>query len=332
MKRQIFFLTALIAVMPVLLTGCASLTKSQLAAINLFGQSTKSFSMVPGKLYGGYIDLHERSLLYAANKFTDPTQHYENLYKIYELKKKQSELNAKLDLTFKIIDKYGQALVLLSSDKHGKLLDTAAQKAGGSMEDLVGTYNKINAADPLPSGIGGLMSGAISAGGNAYIHQKQSDIIKKVVPQANGLISKLMDNLKAFLKGDFKTTGGNSLSYRALLDAEKSEIRNNYISFLGLHKQDLSLNNNGRQVTGYIQQTRFATIENDKDCIKMLSDLDALGLAYDQTLSAVGQLKTAHQQLTENIEQKKTLKEIAADVESYGNTVEKLYETFKKIK
>jgi hypothetical protein len=43
---------------------------------------------------------------------------------------------------------------------------------------------------------------------------------------------------------------------------------NGYFAFIGLYKQDLSLKGAGLQVAGYIQQTRFAILENEGDLIK----------------------------------------------------------------
>jgi len=141
MQNRILFGVVVIGTSMLALAGCASLTKSQLAAVNQFGQTTCNFSAFPSKLYNTYIDIHERSLIHDANASTDPKQHLRSLELAYDLRKRHLETNAKLDLTFKIIDKYGQALVLLTSDKHGKQLDTAAQKVGNSLEGLISTYN-----------------------------------------------------------------------------------------------------------------------------------------------------------------------------------------------
>jgi len=207
-------------------------------------------------------------------------------------------------------------------------------------------------ANPLPK-IGELVSGAVKAGGNLYIRGKQADRVKELVPEADKLISSLMNTLSSYLKGNFDGVKEQQTGFAQLLNAERQGVKDNYISFLGINQNPLTLSDTGKiilpaqkvngklhaqeakvslQLSGNMQQMRFATFEQDKDLLKLLGDLDALQKAYEQTLTAIENLKNAHHQLTENIQEKKTLKDIITNLEDYGATVDQLYDSFKEIK
>lgn len=114
--------------------------------------------------------------------------HYNDIEKAYTHTKQDDLLTEKADLTFKIIDKYAQALVLLSADKHSKQLDTAAQSFGTNLDGLITKYNALDPHDQLPSNIGGAVAELLTLGGEQYIRVRQANEVKAFVTKADPMI------------------------------------------------------------------------------------------------------------------------------------------------
>ena len=60
--------------------------------------------------------------------------------------------------------------------------------------------------------------------------------------------------------------------------------------------------------------------------------LDNLEILYNQTLTAIESLKKAHHKLLIDVREKKSLKEIAIEVQAYGGDVQNMYATLEAIK
>jgi hypothetical protein len=57
------------------ISACASLTKSQLAEVNTFGQLTKNFSIYPSKVVNSFNAIHQEQQLYLANALQTVDEH-----------------------------------------------------------------------------------------------------------------------------------------------------------------------------------------------------------------------------------------------------------------
>lgn len=348
-----------------LFSKCASLTKSQLTEVNAFGCLTQKFSACPGSLYGSYLLIHEKALMYSANAITNPADHYKSINSAYQLKKSLESKSHEMDLTFQIIDKYGEALACLTSPEHSALLDTASKNLGPNLDGLITKYNSINTGHQLPTGIGGAFAELITLGGEQYIRSKQAEEVKDIVQKADPMIAQLMDAISSHFKGPLNSPTGTPATFKQLIDNERNEVRQDYLFFLGYNadtmtihpmpvKQNAKKTNNealkdGRGkskkqevlakdtvafpvYSGTIQRQRFATLANDRDCFRMLEDLDRLEELYNQTLTAVEDLKKAHHQLLLDIQEKKNLKEMVEELQVYGDDVKNMYTTLKAIK
>lgn len=346
---------ALLLLLAGILSSCSSLSKSQLAEVNTFGNLTKNFSDCPNRLFTAYQNIHVKALVYDANATMNPDEHFKSLYRTYELKSKLIKINERIDLSLRIIDKYGQSLVLLTSDKYRGRLDTASQKTGENLDGLIKQYNAINTGSPLPSGIGAAVSGLISIGGTQYIRKQQAKEIKIFVKQADPMINQLTDVLASYLNGTFTSPSGSTTNLKDMIAAEKSEIQNDYKAYLGYSADQLNIDQSpdtirvlagrsksGKEIykdkivykkfKGTIQKSRFAGIEQDHDFIVMLLDLEQLILLCEETLASIAHLKKAHNQLLIDVQEKKNLKELAVDIQGYGNDVHKMYTILKSIK
>ncbi len=208
MKTATKTISTLISIL--LLYSCASLTKSQLNEVNQFGQLTSHFSAFPGKVVSSYNQIHQQQELFRANSLPDPESNFQAIVEANDFKQKTDLITPKIDLTLKVIDQYAQGLILLTSDKHSKKLDTAAQGIGTNLDGLITQYNKINSGDQLPTGIGSAIAALITLGGDAYIRSKQADDVLKLVPQGDIVIAKMTDNIMDFLNTN-NINGGVSL-------------------------------------------------------------------------------------------------------------------------
>ncbi len=314
----------------VVTSSCATLTKSQLNEVNAFGQLTSNFSVCPGVIVGTYNRIHQQQQLYRANGLVDPAAHFNAIVHANDFKRITDPLSEKIDLSLKIIDQYAQGLILLTSTDHNKVLDTAATKFGASLDGLITTYNKVDPGAKLPTGIGSVFAAVITLGGDIYIRRKQAEDVKQVLPVGDQIIEKMTNNLLVFLGPANDTTATTGLQY--LIGQEKVMLRNSYQLYLGLNRDEISIENGKDKYPGYIKHERFVSIADDKDCLQMLQDLDGIERLRLQCIGAVTALRAAHAKLLQDVQQKVTLKEYAGELQTYGSEVKSVYTTLNAIK
>lgn len=313
----------------VLGSGCATLSKSQLNEVNAFGQLTCNFSNYPGTVVGTYNRVHQLQEIYRANSLGQPEAHFNALVQANDFKKITDPFSEKIDLSLKIIDQYAKGLVLITSTKHTNNLDTATAKFGTNLDGLVTAYNKVEPGASLPTGIGAAVAAAITFGGEFYIRSKQAEDVKQVIPLGDKIIEKMANNLLEFL-GPVDSKDEKGLQY--MISQEKISVGNNYKAYLGLNRDEISINKDSAKYKGYIKHERFASIGDDKECLQMLQDLDAAEALRKQCIEAVTNLRKAHAQLLKDIQEKVTLKEYAQELQDYSADVKNIYTTIHAIK
>ena len=179
MKKNLFVCTVLL----VLVSSCASLSKSQVEAVHQFAQTSQQFSAYPSEILIAMADLRVKRGVYFVNALENPadindtetsddvidslrelsvTAHVKELNDIYTAQKNDYATSEKMNITFKIIDKYAQALLLLSSDKHAANLEEQATHFGVSLDSLIGKYNSLQGTQKVRNGIGGLIGSLMS--------------------------------------------------------------------------------------------------------------------------------------------------------------------------
>jgi hypothetical protein len=287
-----------------LLTACATLTTTQIKSVNQFAETSKNFSAYPGKILSELCDIRRQSGVYFAAGLSDPRNIVTELDSVYSDLVGDFNATQKVDITFEIIDKYAQSLMLLSSDKHAADLAQQAKTFGTDIDSLITIYNRISGTAPLPSGIGGAVKKLVVLAGAQYIKIKQAKEIKKFVPQADALIGEMTKNLLEFLQ----TTKLN-----ALIVAMETKIRADFKNYYGNASNKPFAENSFNQYLGLKKQ------------------IDEVKALRDQTIAATQQLRKAHAALLTEIQTKKTLHEMRAEVKTLVEQVKDIKQTILEI-
>jgi hypothetical protein len=257
----------------------------------------------------GIHEVHVRHQLYAANSEASGRAHVNGIKLAYDFKVNSSALPEKMDISFRIIDKYAQSLLLLTANKQTNNIDSFSKNFGTGIDSLITLYNSKTTSGKLPTGIGGAVGTLVAKGGELYIRAKQAKYIREFVPQGDTLIAVMIDNLLGYLQTSFPTPA-DTVSILGLIEAERISTREDYLTFA--------------------QQVR-PTIENDRDYFQMLADLDNAKLLYTQTIQGAKNLRAAHKQLLEVIKGKKALTETVKELQDYYESVRSMRSTYSKI-
>jgi len=328
-----------------LLSSCASLTKSQLNEVNCFGQSAKTFSAYPEKVISTLVDVHTQSQFYEAAIIENPKIHMESVTAIYKFKQEAAKRDEKIGLVFQIISDYGQKLVHLTADVHTLQLDTAAQSFGTNLDGLIDRFNSADPQHAVPTGYGALISKIVSAGGDLYIQDRQARGAKEFVTKGDTLIGMMALKLEEFLNDN----GTNAA--KAGIERERKSLAHNYKNYLAadnelitlyyqkdtVYKRDRyrkkdSIAKKDTIITGVLKAWRSSGIGADSLYVKLMENLDADEMLRKQCLDAVKDLRKAHHKLMEDLQEKKNLKEVYAETKAYGQSINQMYSTYKTIK
>jgi hypothetical protein len=285
------------------LTSCTSLTKTQIESVNQFATITKNFSDYPSKIMTELAEVRLIRGVCYANSLSNPILHIEALDSLYNKSVYATKISEKVDITFKIIDKYAQSLALLSSDKYQIELENKSQELGIGLDSLVSQYNRIEKSSKLPTNIGGAIGKLVVIGGSQYVKSKQAKEIKKFVPKADTLISVMTSNLLLFLESE---------NINQLIEAEEWGVKQNYLSYL-------------RQITK-------PSIEDEYIYLDLKSRMTRIKNMRLQTIVATKQLRLAHKKLLLALQKRKKLTEVVDEVQKLGNDINDLNKIWEKNK
>jgi len=298
MKFKFFFAASGLGVM---LMSCASLTKSQIGAVNQFSQTSSNFSAYPGKIMTELAEIRLSRSVYAGSTFSDARLNLENLDGIHEQYTHDVEVSQKLDVTFKIIDKYAQSLLLLSSDKFETDIEEQAKNFGVGLDSLITLNNSIQGARAIPAGIGEAAGKLIALGGKQYVRSRQSKEIKKYVAAADTLIAIMTMNLLEHL---------GSKHLEELIANEEKGLKADFKTFLGHSK---------------------STPEHGLAYVRLQLRLKNVRALQKQTMQATKDLRLAHKKLKQEIEKKKKIKEAVKEIQTLYEEVKEIKETIRSI-
>jgi hypothetical protein len=303
-----------------LLEACAPLTKTQVKAVNSFALVTKDFSAYPSKIMTSLSDIRLQRGVYGANAVETPDVHLKELDDLYEFKKGDDAINLKVDITFKIIDKYAQSLVLLTSDKYAGNLKEQAVRFGVGLDSLTTLYNSKDFGSKVPTSLGGAISQVIAFGGSQYIRRKQAAEVRKFVPRADTLVGVMTRNLLEFLE---------STNLENLIAIESKAVSTNYLKYLN-HSKTVSSAFTGKDTVRVSSNTK-ATVADDLEYIRLRTALDEVRTLRDETAVATRSLRKAHSKLLTIIKERRKLKTAISEIQELYEGVRGIRKTIMKI-
>lgn len=288
-----------------ILSSCASLTKTQIASVNQFSSISRNFSAYPSKIISEISELKISRSLYYVNTLDNASDRLRELDSIYVTKSRDEIVSEKIDITFKIIDKYAQSLMLLSSEKHSKDLEIQSRNFGGGIDSLINAYNAISKGNKLQSGIGAALGKIVSFAGKQYIQYRQAKEIKKFVTTADTLVQIMTNNLLEFL---------NNTNIENQIVRNERRLKTDYLNYL-----------NQKIKTGDIN------IESDMDYLQMLGKINNIRKLQKQCIDATIALKKAHYELLTCLIRKKKLKDRIETLTILYEDVRELNETMNEL-
>lgn len=304
----------------ILLASCAPLTKTQVKTVNSFAQASKNFSAYPSKIMVELANVRLKRGVYFANSIENPRLHQQELDSVYRFQKNELALTEKTDITFKIIDKYAQSLVLLTSDKYVDDLRTQTVRFGIDLDSLTNLYNAKDFGQKVPTSIGSAISQVVAFGGTQFIKRRQAREIKKFVPRADQLIGVMTDNLIQFL---------DSKNIYTLIQNEEQGVGDNYLSFLRQSRTVSTMF--GNKDTMVMASNTKSLISNDLEYLKMRETLDNIKELQKETITATKALRKAHAKLLDTVKERRKLQGAIAEVQELYAGVREVQKTIEKI-
>lgn len=285
-----------------LLGGCASLSKTQLESVNQLALTTKSFSAYPSRLMSELADIRFRRGAYFASTLSDPKLHLGLLDSIYNQKVFDAGASARMELTMKILDRYAQSLLLLSSDKYQKDLVPQAKSFGVSLDSLVALNNRIDGSVTLPVGLGGAVGKLVLLGGKQYSTIKQAREVVRFMAKADTIVATMTSHLERQLRSD---------EMNDLIAAEERALRSSYLS--------------------YLRQAAHVSIDNDRDYLALKASIDGVKQLQARIVAAACDYRAAHKRVLAELRKRKPLKVVAKELQVLVEDMNDLRVTIQKL-
>jgi hypothetical protein len=310
----------MLLLLPFLAISCSTLTQTQVAAVNQFARTSKGFSAYPSKIMDGLAEIRLKRGVYFANSLDNAKLHLEELNSIYTFRQQDYLISRKVDITFKVIDKYAQSLLLLSSDKYEKDLGQQAAHFGDDLDSLTVRYNSIDGVQRVPEGIGGSIGQLVAFGGRQFIRAKQAREIRKFVPRADTLIAVMTSNLLEFLQ---------SANIKELIANEEAGVNDSYLSYLRHIKTVSSVTSS--KDTSLLALNTKSSVDNDRQYLEMKTAVDAVKKLAGLTINATKKLRKAHAKLLQVIEKRQKLKTAIWEIQQLYDGVKDIRSAIEKI-
>lgn len=298
------------------LTACASLTETQINAVQQFANTSKDFSNYPKKVGDELSEIRKESRVFDANAQLDRMEHITRLTKIHSEEMLDANYSRKVEVTFSVLDKYSQSLLLLSTMKSDDI-EKQAKSFGIELDSLVALYNSVDHVRKVPTGMGGAVSQLIATGGKKYMREQQAKDLKKFIPQGDVLVATMTTNLINYLdKKVYIKSLNDSLGLKDLIASQRRSLAEDYGSYLS----SVSFRN------------QSPPVESDRKYLALLHRLDNVETLRAQTISAARKLREAHAKISKEILTKRTLKETIKELQVLYEDVNNIRSTLVKIK
>lgn len=276
------------------LSGCASLSKSQMSSIQSFSSSCDNFARYPSALFVEMAKIRaERGCYYAAS-LSDPLLRIKELNSLNKALASDLALAKKMDISFEILDTYQRALKSLSHTDRYNNTGREFRSLGRNLDSLINRYNLIDISDPLPLGIGKAVGKIVGYGAELYMRNAQTRAVREYVIAGDSLVGAVSESIVGIL---------SSKSVADLIENEAKGLEANYLSYL---------RSGGRDFSG------------DREYLLLLGRVDALAKMRSGTVSAAKALAKAHNKIATEVVKRKKLKQLYLEIEELNDELSAL--------
>lgn len=289
-----------------ILTGCATLTTSQVQAVNDFATLASHGAEYPEKILNKVIDSRydSRVLLASQNVSANAPLNYSALADLYQAKQRELAPVRRIKKSITVISDYAIALQKLSSPDFAKSASTSADALGKSVDNVTTRLNTSIPSTSL-SPIGGVLSKTLKEATGRYIGYKQTKAIKQFVLQGDSLVG-------------------------TLLGSAESLLQNQAALFIQNARQDDSVNvdNLFRSIRPDAPYERYQLAVASFEQINKINQLTELN---QQSVQALQQIRLAHKELKDKLLVKQKLTDIGKELGGLYKSVNELRSTYQEI-
>ncbi|MVN22913.1 hypothetical protein [Mucilaginibacter arboris] len=289
----------------IFLSSCSVLSDSQLKNINVYATAAKAYSDYPGEVIRHYALLNQDNRILKASSLKDlplVLSALNSATENYQFRINQAD---QFDLSLKLFQQYVSLMATLSAEDYVNDLTSSSKALGESSTDLVKQYNA-KASKKLPDEIGEKLSSAVFIVGKRWVKNRQAKALKEFIPAGNVLVATMVDNLVAGLEG--KDAG----SFKDLISLSRSDFKDKYEIIVLSEKNGINY-------------------PNLKVYYETLNRYDSLEVLRAQCVLSANKVKSCHEKLTQDIQNKKKLKTIFTESSDLIADIRKLkdaYQTF----
>lgn len=297
------------------LSGCASLSKSQMISIQSFSSSCDNFARYPSALFVEMAKIRaERGCYYAAS-LSDPLLRIKELNSLNKALASDLALAKKMDISFEILDTYQRALKSLSHTDRYNNTGREFRSLGRNLDSLINRYNLIDISDPLPLGIGKAVGKIVGYGAELYMRNAQTKAVREYVIAGDSLVGAVSESIVGIL---------SSKSVADLIENEAKGLEANYLSYL--RSDGGGGNSGGRDISG------GRDFSGDREYLLLLGRVDALAKMRSGTVSAAKALAKAHNKIATEVVKRKKLKQLYLEIEELNDELSALRSNVEEIK
>lgn len=288
------------------ITGCASLTKTQIESVNTYSCLLEEFSEYPGSIIEEFIQLKYEVEQLNTGTFND-TAVNSKLWVSYYGKKKALKEAEKIDIGIEVITEYASALVKLSSKDLSDHMDKGSKKIGTNIDSLISLYN-LKSDKKIPSEIGKLVISTVALVGSGYVKQQQAKELKKFINEGDSIISMLTDAIKTEL---------TRTVINEWLIALKEDLKYRQVNFL--------------QNIPHSEYKVYLSNSYNKEVALLIARIDNLEELAKKTISSIGEIKIAHKQLLTHIQERKNIKVVLSETQNLYLSVKDIYVNYQEL-
>jgi len=297
------------------LSGCASLSKSQMISIQSFSSSCDNFARYPSALFVEMAKIRaERGCYYAAS-LSDPLLRIKELNSLNKALASDLALAKKMDISFEILDTYQRALKSLSHTDRYNNTGREFRSLGRNLDSLINRYNLIDISDPLPLGIGKAVGKIVGYGAELYVRNMQTKAVREYVIVGDSLVGAVSESIVGIL---------SSKSVADLIENEAKGLEANYLSYL--RSDEGGGNSGGRDISG------GRDFSGGREYLLLLGRVDALAKMRSGTVSAAKALAKAHNKIATEVVKRKKLKQLYLEIEELNDELSALRSSVEDVK